>query len=119
MPGPRVLLVEDEFLIRQTLAEALADDGFEVVQAGSGEEAVGTLQQQEFALLVTDMLLSGDVDGRAVAAAARRRRPGLPAIFITGGPRTQPDGTASNEVFIAKPFLTSEVCAIARRLLAG
>lgn len=45
MPGKRLLLVEDEFLIRTFVAEALSEEGFEVIEAANGVEAVQTLER--------------------------------------------------------------------------
>ncbi len=118
MQAARVLIVEDEFLIRMTLSETLVDDGFDVTEAESGDEALvlvgGPLG---FDLLLTDVQLPGSLNGIALAAAARQQAPDLPVIFMTGRPDAladlqRPDFT----VCISKPYLPSDVCAAARRL---
>src|SRR5947209_2283421 len=113
MPGPKILIVEDEFLIRLTLAEALADEGFRVVEAESGDEALALLDAEEITLLLTDIQLPGSMDGLALAREARRRWPDIPVIYMTGRPDTmRADQPASaHDVYIAKPYLPSEVCA--------
>ena len=118
MPIPKVLIVEDEFLIRLTLAEALSDDGFEVIEAPSGEAALQALQAHpDMALLLTDIQLPGALNGMEVARAARLSIPALPVIFMTGRPDSMgTTATSALDVFIAKPYLPSEVCAAARRL---
>lgn len=121
MTPPRILIVEDEYLIRLTLAEALAEDGFEVLEAASADEALALMQLHHgISLLLTDVQLPGRVDGLALARALRTQVPALPVIFVTGRPealaaaeRTDRDG------FIAKPYLPSEVCAAVRRLTGG
>jgi two-component system cell cycle response regulator CpdR len=120
MVPPRVLLVEDEFLIRITLSEALADDGFVVVEAASGDEAVSLVREQPgFDLLLTDIQLPGRTDGHSVALAARERSPDLPVIFVSGRPRERSEPDSPNrELYITKPYLLSEICAAARRLTA-
>lgn len=118
MPAPKILIVEDEFLIRLTLAEALAEEGFEVVEAGSADEALPLLPgDPPVALLLTDVQLPGRLDGLALARAARERMPELPVIYMTGRPDNL-SGTARSprDVFISKPYLPSQVCATARRL---
>jgi DNA-binding response OmpR family regulator len=121
MPGPKLLIVEDEFLIRLTLSEALQDDGFQVLEAGSGDEAAELLRADgAVALLITDVQLPGSLDGRQLAEQARAARPELPVIFMTG----RPDSVAgvapsARNVFISKPYLPSEICAAARRLTDG
>jgi DNA-binding response OmpR family regulator len=121
MSRPKVLIVEDEFLIRMTLAEALTDDGFDVIEAETGDEALALFGQQEsIDLLLTDVQLPGSLDGIALARAARARVPQLPVIYMTG--RTDQlagTGAAAPEVFIGKPYQLSDICAAARRLTGG
>src|SRR3954451_4945889 len=84
---PRVLVVEDEFLIRMTLAEALGDEGFEVLEAESGDAALPMLQADpEIRLLLTDIQLHGQLNGRALAKRAREHKPTLPIIYMTVRP---------------------------------
>jgi CheY-like chemotaxis protein len=121
MSGPKIMIVEDEFLIRLTLAEALTDEGFEVVEAANGDEALSALRDNPgIALLLTDIQLPGQLDGVALARAARQHLPRIPVIFMTGRPDSlSRDATSPGDVFIAKPYLPSEVCATARRLLGS
>ena len=119
MPAPRLLIVEDEFLIRITLAEALADEAFEVLEAGSADEALAILHHSPVALLLTDIRLSGALDGFALAEAARKTDPGLPVIFTSGGTdAAQRERMTARDAFIAKPYLPSDVCALVRRMMA-
>jgi DNA-binding response OmpR family regulator len=118
MLGPKILIVEDEFLIRLTLAEALADEGFDVLEAGTGDDALGLLQEHPgIELLLTDIQLPGKLDGIGLAQEARRQASMLPVIYMTGRPDSMIEtGRSGREAFIAKPYLPSEVCATARRL---
>ena len=117
MTAPRILIVEDEFLIRLTLSEALSDDGFEVIEASSGDEALALIGAADrIDLLLTDIQLPGRTNGRAVARAARERAPDLPVIFISGRLEDDAGGTTPRELHIKKPYLPSDVCAAARRL---
>ncbi|HEX4259700.1 MAG TPA: response regulator [Acetobacteraceae bacterium] len=120
MSNERILLVEDEFLVRLTLVEALSDDGFEVLEASSGDEAATVLERDpSIGLLMTDIQMPGSLDGRALARRARELRPDLPVIFMTGRPDTMGSPAADRrDLFIAKPYLPSEICAAARKLLA-
>ncbi|WP_052214468.1 ATP-binding protein [Belnapia sp. F-4-1] len=81
---PRVLLVDDEPLVRRLLAGELADAGYEVVEAADGALALGQLSRGEsFQLLVTDLAMPG-IDGVSLIKEAQERHPGLPAILVTG-----------------------------------
>ena len=83
-PTVRVLLVDDEELVREMLAESLEDLGFGVLAAANGPEVLGLLASGEAVdVLVTDLSMPG-MDGLAVIRAAQDRRPGLPAVLLTG-----------------------------------
>ena len=115
MTGLKCLIVEDEYLIRLTIAEVLADDGFAVLEAATADEALGLLQRNpDIGLLLTDIQLPGSIDGLELVRRARERAPGLPVIYMTG--RGVAAASGGNEIVLAKPFLPSEVCAAARRL---
>ena len=84
MDGARVLLVDDEAVLREVLAEQLGDAGCSVLVAASGSEALGYLTAGEAVdILVTDLSMPG-MDGLAVIRAAQDARPDLPAVLLTG-----------------------------------
>ena len=120
-PGNRVMIVEDEFLIRLTLCEVLTDEGYEVTQAESGDEALQLLESgMQVSVLLTDIQLPGKLDGRALVQRIRQARPGLPVIFMTGRPEAMGDQfTGAHEMYVAKPYLPSEICAAVRKMLAA
>lgn len=114
----RVLVVEDEFLIRMTLAEALGDEGFEVLEAESGDVALPMLvADPTIRLLLTDIQLPGVLNGRMLAQRARERSPRLPIIYMTGQPDPG-DAPSALDVFISKPYTLNDICDAARRLTA-
>lgn len=116
----RLLLVEDEFLIRLTLAETLQDAGYEVVDAADADEALSRVAETSFSLLLTDIQLPGPVNGHELAARIRELLPEIPVIFMTGRPEPGAAGSAARrDVFIAKPYLPSEVRAAVARLLGS
>src|SRR5436309_988349 len=110
-PPKHLLLVEDEAPLRQAVAEQLADHGFQVEQADSGEAALGKLAEFAFDLIVTDLRLPG-IDGSAVIDAALQRYPDIVVIVVTGY------GTVKHAVeaikrgasdFVNKPFQFAEL----------
>ena len=122
LPHPiRVLVVEDEFLIRLTLTEALGDEGFEVLEAETGDAALPILMDGSgVSLLLTDIQLPGSLNGLALVERVRRTKPGLPVIYMTGRP--DPDGASPAsplDVFIAKPYTLADICDAAKRLTAA
>lgn len=114
----RVLVVEDEFLIRLTLVEALSDEGFEVFEADTGDAALSVLQSgPAVCLLMTDIQLPGKLNGHALAAKAREMLPNLPVIFMTGRPEAGNGANHSaHDVYISKPYTLTDICRAAKRL---
>ncbi len=112
----RILVVEDEFLIRLSVTEALAEAGFVVTDAETADIALPAVQSGSIDLLVTDIQLPGTMDGVALARAARLAQPSLPIIYMTGRLIEHPPAT-TRDVYIAKPYAPEEVCVAAKRLL--
>jgi CheY-like chemotaxis protein len=82
---PLVLVVEDEVILRDTVANELEDAGYEVITSLTGEGGLAVLEGSEpIELLFTDIRLPGFVDGWHLAEAARSLRPGLPIVYATG-----------------------------------
>ena len=108
---PNILLVDDEEALRLVVAERLTDEGFDVVEAASGEAALEQLQRFAFDVIISDLRLPG-LDGRQVIDAALERYPGILAIVVTGY-ATVKDAVdiikrgASD--FVAKPFQFDEL----------
>jgi len=111
-PMRLLLLVEDDHLVRTTLAEALADAGFVVLEAEDAESALGMVAaRDDLAVLLTDINLPG-ADGFALARAARRLRPHLPVVYASGRYREPEAGRAlPDAAFLAKPFSVSSAVA--------
>src|SRR6476620_1504206 len=114
-----LLIVDDESALREAIAERLADHGFIVEQADSGEQALQRLADFAFDILVTDLRLPG-IDGAKVIDAALERYPELIAIVITGY------GTVKDAVeaikqgasdFITKPFQFDALLHVLRSAL--
>jgi two-component system, response regulator PdtaR len=122
LPGERVLVVEDEDLIRLILAEALEAAGYRVIEADTGDEAARLLDGPgEFDLVVTDVQVPGALDGVAIGRHARTRHPYIPVIYATGRPESMVGARplGPREVLLRKPYGPREVVATARALLRG
>ena len=81
-----VLLVDDNDDVRFISKAYLESAGFTVVECGNGADALDLLadEHNEFVLLITDMILSGEVTGRVLIEQARRLRPSLPVGVVSG-----------------------------------
>ncbi|MBV9734403.1 MAG: CHASE3 domain-containing protein [Acidisphaera sp.] len=116
-PMPRrVLLVEDEPLVRMTTADTLAAMGHEVAEAASGAEALRLLAAGAD-LMVADLGLP-DMDGIALTHLARRIRPGLPVVIASGSP-AQAIGVEPPVVWLEKPYDEAALAAALARLSGG
>ncbi|MGB8167851.1 MAG: ATP-binding protein [Chthoniobacteraceae bacterium] len=79
----RVLVVDDEAPVRDTLAAVLAADGHDVVLAQDGAEGLRRFGGEKFDLIVTDKAMPG-MSGDQMAVAIKRVAPGMPIILLTG-----------------------------------
>ena len=118
MAPPRVLVVDDEPMVREVLTRYLRRDGFEVATAADGEEALVRFGEAEPDLVLLDLMLPG-VDGYEVFRRLRERAP-TPVIMITArGAETDRivglEGGADD--YIGKPFSPREVVARVRAVL--
>ena len=118
MPGARtrILVVEDDFLIRMVLSEMLTDEGYDVVEAESGDLALPLLDGS-IGLLLTDLQLPGSLDGQALAALARRSHPDLPVIYTSGRPDVIVT-SGRREMAVPKPYQNADIRAAILLMLA-
>ena len=115
----RVLLLDDDGLVRETLSRFLRLDGFEVQEASDSGEALDCLEVFAPHIAVVDWMLGDSLDGVEVTAAIRERIPGLPAVIISGYPDVE-NATQSNEAttqVLAKPFPPSTLSEALRDML--
>src|ERR1700675_3394458 len=98
-----VLVVEDDVLIRLSVAEALRSAGLDVIEAATGDEALMVLGSSATVDLVfTDIQMPGSTDGLALAQIARQTRPSLKIIVTSGrAPAWPSPGLA--DAFFGKP----------------
>ena len=118
----RVLLVEDERLIRLTLVEMLEDAGYTVIEAMNGDEACALMQSLNgFDVLLTDIQMPGAVDGIEVARAFHMRHPARPVVFMTGRPETlaRVGRLSPNEALLRKPFGSAQMLGALESLLTS
>lgn len=117
----RVLLVEDEPIIRELMAELLEDAGFDVTATCTGDEAAILLAEQCFAVLLTDITMPGQIDGIGLAKHAREAHPGLPVIFVSGRPDSEQRTRAIPQpmAFLPKPYNIESLVSTVERMAAS
>lgn len=118
-PAPRVLVVEDEPLLRQLLEATLTQSRYRVLSCASAEEAL-LHRAEPFDLLLTDLTLPG-LSGFELAKTLLADRPELPVLCTSGlpeGDRLVAAGLQGRVAFLAKPHGTSELVDLVERLLS-
>ena len=120
MELPIILVVEDDQLIQSLVEETLGDGGFETAIAASGEEALSLLQDHKgkYRALVTDINLTGKMDGWEVAQHAREVEPDFPIVYMSGAAAA--DWTSKgvpNSIMLAKPFAPAQLLTAVSNLL--
>jgi DNA-binding response OmpR family regulator len=114
----KILIVDDDDVIREVLEFNLASEGFEITAAASGEEAIKKLTP-EHSLILLDIMMGG-MSGYRVAEELRRKGNNIPIIFLTAKD-TENDMLTGFSVggddYIAKPFSIKEVIARVKAVL--
>jgi CheY-like chemotaxis protein len=113
-----VLLVEDEVLISDVVADALKEVGFVVHHADTADAAWRYLENgNQIDVLFTDINLPGEIDGAELASRVRALRPELPIVYASGQ-LTSSDlrGLVPRSVFVNKPYDLSDICTLLHRL---
>ena len=109
------MLVEDDAPIREVVMEALVEEGFEVVAAETGEQALKSCREKPLDALVTDIRLPGKISGWDVAEICREADPTLPVIYAPGNSHPQPR-PVSGSVLFHKPYRPKEIVSAIRKL---
>jgi len=115
----KILVVEDEAVARRNLEHILTKEGYDVVSASNGSEALEHLRSKDFDLVITDLKME-KVDGMQVLEKSRRLQPYTEVIMITGYATVDSAVTAMKEgaySYIAKPYKIEEVRKVAREAL--
>jgi signal transduction histidine kinase len=110
----RILVLDDDAHVRSTLERVLARQGYQVASAATQAEAMALLTQQNYDVLVTDVMF-GASSGPAVAEAAKALQPNLRTLFMSG--YTRHIVPALTGPALLKPFSVVELLTVLRTLL--
>src|SRR6476469_3672371 len=110
----RVLLVEDEFLLADMVAEALGEHGFEVFTVANAKDALRHLTcGSPCDILLTDIKLAAGIDATALARLARELRPNLPVFYASGSNGAIEERVSvSGAIFVPKPYNPVTDCEV-------
>jgi two-component system response regulator AtoC len=107
----RILVVDDEEIVRESLAGWLDKDGYTVEQAADGPSALARLRLQPFSIVITDLKMPG-MDGLTVLAEARKLQPDLAVVIMTAFATVDSAVTAMKQGafdYLVKPFDPEEL----------
>ena len=111
----RILIVDDNTEIRDLAAEALANEGYEILTTSDGTEATKLLSEPGLVqALVTDVMLQGWIDGADIVELARLKDPSMPILIISGyseGLLGRLSGMTPPVGFLSKPFGLGQLAA--------
>jgi two-component system, response regulator PdtaR len=113
-----VLVVEDEVLISNLVADALSASGFLVYEVTTADEALEYIDSgAAIDVLFTDINLPGGMNGAELATRARQMRPEMPIVYTSGRYKlSEIAPLVPRSLFMAKPYDPNDVCALLTRL---
>ena len=119
----RVLLAEDDPMVRRLVRETLRFNGYSVLEAANAEEALLLIEKEDpaFDVLVTDLMMPG-MGGLELARRLRSRRPELPVLYMSGYSEEMALGREkleSHSAFLGKPFSTHELLGVLGNVLSA
>lgn len=117
----RVLVVDDEAQVRKPISIMLAKDGYEVVEAQDGEEAIEALQSGDNPLMVDTVLCDirmPNINGKEAIAYFRSQFPGVPIVVMTGYPDVELAVSLMRQGvrdYLIKPVTKEELLSVIRK----
>ena len=117
----KILVVDDEALVRNSLEEILRLEGYEVVSVESGDAALNQIQQESYDLILLDLKMPG-IDGIDVLKALSRLTPDTRVILLTGHGSLESSIDALRigaQDYLLKPASSSEILSSVARALAS
>jgi two-component system, response regulator PdtaR len=112
-----VLIAEDEVILRMYLADALRIEGYAVIEAGNADEALAVVYSgTRIDLLITDIQMPGELDGRQLAARVRSAYPSTKIAIASAHVRGPADAASADAAF-SKPYEFERLLDGVRKLL--
>lgn len=113
-----VLIIEDEPIIRMTVADDFASAGFDVVEASNADEALAILEtERPIAAIFSDIGMPGTIDGLELARIVRDRWPPVHIVLTSGHTKPQLDQLPDRVRFLPKPYLHQNVVAVLKSFM--
>jgi CheY-like chemotaxis protein len=107
----RILIADDEFLIRWSLTEALSQEGYEVISVADGRKAIEAAKTQHFDIIITDLIMP-ELDGWEVLEMTKQTRPPPRVIIITARGNEEIGRKAKEKgawAYVEKPYIIDKI----------
>ena len=118
MSASLVLVVDDDALVRMNAVFQLEEAGFDTLQAGTADEAIGLLEtRSDIKVVFTDINMPGSMDGLALAHAIRHRWPPVELVVTSGYARVRDEDMPERGLFLGKPYQRAELVRMVQSLL--
>jgi CheY-like chemotaxis protein len=115
---PVVLVVEDEVLLRWTAVAIIEEAGFDVVEAGTGIEAISILEKRsDIRTVFTDIEMPGSINGIQLAHLISTRWPSIGIMATSGQFRLRADDLPAGARFLHKPYVVAHLTDALRELM--
>ncbi|PZA13679.1 response regulator [Rhodopseudomonas palustris] len=115
---PIVLVVEDEPLLRMNAVDMIEAAGYEVLEAGSADEAIEILEKRnDVRLVFTDIQIPGSMDGLKLARAVRGRWPPIKIVATSGRVHVAPSDLPDGGKFVPKPYTSTQIVGLLQEML--
>lgn len=115
---PRILVVDDDEMVRYILEAVLSGAGYRVTEAESGPAAIQLCSEQSFALVLMDLFMPG-MSGPEALESIRERTPQTRLVLLSGAPEELKGASLQDVRFFPKPFDNQELLRMVREELQG
>jgi DNA-binding NtrC family response regulator len=112
----RIILTEEDSRVRKDIVAHLEAQGFEVLEAGTSEEAFGLLGREDVQGFVSDAHISGALDGHELVHEVRKIRPWIAVVMISGHSDASSGPLPEGAAFVSKPYLFEHLVPTLRRM---
>src|SRR6266480_1554165 len=107
---PKVLVVEDEMVLRMRAADIVEDAGFSPIEAVNADEAIAILESRsDIAVLFTDIQMPGSMDGLKLAHAVHTRWPDIKIVLVSGQVKPSDSERPAHSRFFGKPLVVEQM----------
>ena len=119
LDADRVLVVEDDCLLREMIVDMLMDEGFATSEAYCADQALQLLRNRnDIAAMVTDVDMPGEMNGIALAAQVSQNWPWIGIVVTSGAHRGGALGVHRPVFFLPKPFRADRLVAAVHSVMA-